>query len=70
MRNFMQNSILGLVNTQTANNVCINNVDPTTLTNICTGFATGKPDLNGLTYLTCCSEEFVPADLGKCYLKK
>ena len=62
-------SILGLVNTQTSNNVCINNVDPTTLTNLCTSFAVYWPqpgwDFNGLTYLTCCSEEFVPADIGK-----
>ena len=57
-------SILGLVNTQTENNVCINNVDPNTLTNICQGFADGKLDPNGFTYLTCCSEEFVPSDIG------
>ena len=61
-------SILGLVNTQTENNVCINNVDPNTLTNICQGFADGKLDPNGFTYLTCCSEEFVPSDIGKSHL--
>ena len=33
-------SILGLINTQTKNNVCINNVDNTTLMEICTSIST------------------------------
>ena len=55
-----------MVNVQTHNNVCINNVDSNTLTSICQKAKEGQitPELR--SYIPCCSTEYVSEDLAIC----
>ena len=59
-------SLLAMVNVQTHNNVCVNNVDSNTLTNICQRAKSGQitPELR--SYIQCCSTEYVSEDLAIC----
>ena len=59
-------SLLAMVNVQTHNNVCINNVDSNTLTNICQRAKNGEIANDLLPYIPCCSTEYVSEDLAIC----
>ena len=59
-------SLLAMVNVQTHNNVCINNVDSTTLTNICQRAKNGEIANELRSYIQCCSTEYVSEDLAIC----
>lgn len=56
---------------QTQNNVCINNIDPTTLTEVCTEIKNNPeiifdPGNSYLAYLQCCDVPYVSPDLKIC----
>ena len=55
-----------MVNVQTHNNVCINNVDANTLTSICQRAKDGQITADIGPYLKCCSTEYVSEDLAIC----
>ena len=66
-------SLMALTNVQTVNNVCINNVDPNTLKDICQTAKDVYPKFwlipqNYYNYITCCTEEYVPNDIAVCNL--